>query len=71
VVVNYDNFRIDPELVDAYAAMVRDLERDWYTEVSRYTGSAFLRMKLGGALERAGVRPHLFERAELEPRPGP
>jgi propionate CoA-transferase len=64
-VVNYDNFRIDPELVDAYAAMVRHMEEHWYTHVTRYTSSAFLRLKLGDALERAGVRPHLFENAEL------
>ena len=69
-VVNYDNFRIDPEQVDGYAAMVRQLEESCYTEVSRYTSSAFLRMKLGDALERAGVKPHLFERAELDTRPG-
>lgn len=69
-VVNYDNFRIDPEQVDGYAAMVRQLEESCYTEVSRYTSSAFLRMKLGDALERAGVKPHLFERAELDARPG-
>jgi propionate CoA-transferase len=66
VVVNYDNFRIDPEQVDAYAAMVRHMEEGWYTHVSRYTSSAFLRLKLGDALERAGVRPHLFETAELD-----
>jgi propionate CoA-transferase len=67
-VVNYDNFRLDPELVDAYAAMVRHMEETWYTHVSRYTSSAFLRMKLGGALERAGVRPHLFETSDLDAR---
>ena len=72
VVVNYDNFRIDPELVDAYAAMVRHMEDTCYTEVTRYTSSAFLRLKLGDALERAGVKPHLFESAELgtPARPG-
>ena len=64
-VVNYDNFRLDPELVDAYAAMVRHLEDRHYTRVARYTGSAFLRLKLGRALERAGVKPHLFESAGL------
>ena len=37
-----------------------------YTEVTRYTSSAFLRLKLGDALERAGVKPHLFETAGLE-----
>ncbi|MFL5336091.1 MAG: acyl CoA:acetate/3-ketoacid CoA transferase [Geminicoccaceae bacterium] len=66
VVVNYDNFRIDPELVDTYAAMVRHMEETWYTKVSRYTGSAFLRLKLGGALQRAGVKPHLFETARRD-----
>src|SRR3954452_3288255 len=66
VVVNYDHFRIDPDLVDAYAAMVRHMETSCYTEVARYTGSAFLRLKLGDALERAGVKPHLFESAGLE-----
>ena len=42
----------------AYAAMVRHLEDSCYTGVTRYTGSAFLRMKLGDALQRAGVKPH-------------
>ena len=69
VVVNYDHFRIDPELVDVYAAMVRHMETTCYTEVARYTGSAFLRMKLGDALERAGVKPHLFETAKLDQKP--
>ena len=66
VVVNYDHFHLDPELVDAYAAMVRHMEETCYTEVARYTSSAFLRLKLGGALERAGVKPHLFETAKVE-----
>jgi propionate CoA-transferase len=65
VIVNYDHFRIDPELVDAYARMVRHMEDEFYTEVTRYTGSAFLRLKLGDALSRAGVKPHLFESAGL------
>jgi propionate CoA-transferase len=68
-VVNYDNFRIAEEVVDAYAGMVRHLEEHHYTQVSRYTSSAFLRMKLGDALERVGVRPHLFETAESEAGP--
>ena len=66
VAVNYDHFRIDPELVDAYAAMVRHMEATCYTEVARYTSSAFLRLKLGDALERAGVKPHLFETAKVQ-----
>ncbi len=60
VVVNYDAFRLDPELTDAYADMVRSLEERHYTRVSRYTTSAFMRVKLGQALTRT-VRPHIFE----------
>ena len=35
----------------------------FYYGVSRYTTSGFLRMKLGEALERRGVAPHIFESA--------
>jgi propionate CoA-transferase len=61
VVVNYDLFRIDQTMLDAYARMVRYMEETWYTHVTRYTTSAFLRMKLGEALTRRDVAPHVFE----------
>jgi propionate CoA-transferase len=64
-VVNYDNFRINEDLFDRYAEMVSDLGQHHYTHVTRYTLSAFLRAKLGGALEKVGVKPHLFERKEM------
>jgi len=41
--------------------MVRQLSDRYYTHVSRYTTSAFMRMKLGGALEHRGVAAHIFE----------
>lgn len=63
VIVNYDDFRIDPEIEDAYSDMVRDLEDRYYRVVTRYSSSAFMRMKLGKALER-NVAPHIFETAE-------
>ena len=63
-VVNYDNFSISPELLDGYAAMVRSLVERYYLEVTRYTTSAFMRAKLGAALEAAHVAPHLFESSE-------
>jgi propionate CoA-transferase len=63
-IVNYDNFNINPDLLDAYAAMVKDLEERHYSSVSRYTASSFLRLKLGGALKKRGLAPHIFERAE-------
>jgi propionate CoA-transferase len=63
-IVNYDNFSILPELLDDYSAMVRRLVDRFYSGVSRYTTSGFLRIKLGEALQRRGVAPHIFENAE-------
>lgn len=68
-VVNYDSFTLDPTVKDAYAAMVADVVDRHYTDVTRYTTSAFLRLKLGGMLERRGLAPHIFE-TEAEARRG-
>ena len=62
-IVNYDNFSIVPELLDEYSAAVRGLMDRFYSGVSRYTTSGFLRIKLGEALEKRGVAPHIFESA--------
>jgi len=64
LVVNYDNFEIDPAVADTYAAMIRYMETHYYTTASRYTTSAFLRLKLGEALSRRRVAPHIFETAD-------
>ncbi|BEP58826.1 MULTISPECIES: acyl CoA:acetate/3-ketoacid CoA transferase [unclassified Variovorax] len=61
LIVNYDDFRIDEGVLDDYAEMVRDLSERYYTTVSRYTTSAFMRLKLGEALERRGVAAHVYE----------
>ena len=63
-IVNYDNFLILPELEDAYAEMVRDIVGRFYTSVTRYTTSAFMRLKLGEALARRDMAPYVFETAE-------
>jgi propionate CoA-transferase len=60
-IVNYDNFTIFPDLVDEYTEMVKYLVNKYYSEVTRYTTSTFLRMKLGDALQRRGVKPHIYE----------
>jgi propionate CoA-transferase len=44
-------------------SLFRGLVDRFYSGVSRYTTSGFLRMKLGEALERRGVAPHIFESA--------
>jgi len=64
LVVNYDDVVIDAAVADTYAAMVRYMEMHYYTTSSRYTTSAFLRMKLGEALSRRRVAAHIFETSE-------
>ena len=63
VIVNYDGARIDDDISEDYAEMVRGLEDRFYGTVTRYSGSAFMRMKLGESLRRA-TPPHIFETAE-------
>ena len=63
-IVNYDNFSILPELVDAYADVVRTIVSTFYENVTRYTTSAFLRMKLGDGLKARGFAPHVYESRE-------
>jgi len=41
--------------------MLRYLETHYYTTATRYTTSAFLRMKLGEALAQRQMKPHIFE----------
>ena len=62
-IVNYDNFNILPELIDEYSDMVQYVMR-FYNEVTRYTTSAFLRMKLGDELQKRDVAPQMFESKE-------
>jgi propionate CoA-transferase len=62
-IVNYDNFTIEPDLLDAYTVMVRGLMDEYYAAVTRYTTSGFLRMKLGDTLKKRGVAPHIYESA--------
>jgi propionate CoA-transferase len=60
-IVNYDNFTIVPEVMDAYSSMVKYLVERYYAGVSRYTTSTFLRLKLGDALAERDVAPHIYE----------
>ena len=60
-IVNYDNFDIVTEMVDQYTDMVKQLVDDLYSGVTRYTTSTFLRMKLGDALARRRLAPHIYE----------
>jgi propionate CoA-transferase len=60
-IVNYDNFYIAPELIESYTDAVKRIVERFYTGVTRYTTSTFLRLKLGDALNHRGVSPHIYE----------
>lgn len=60
-IVNYDRFSILPELVDAYIEMVKGVVDRHYHDVTRYTSSTFLRMKLGEAMEKRHIAPKISE----------
>ncbi len=63
-VVNYDHFHLDPQVADAYAAMVRELSDQFYENVTRYGTAGFNRSVLGAALAARGVEPQMFDSAE-------
>ena len=50
LIVNYDGCRLDDSIADAYFDMARDLQSRFYHSATRFTTSAFMRMKLGAAL---------------------
>lgn len=63
-IVNYDNFSIAPDLEDEYVKMVKYVVSEYYSDVTRYTTSAFLRMKLGDELKKRNLAPHIFQSKE-------
>ncbi len=63
-VVNHDGCRIAEDLYDDYADMIEDMLKDHYLTTTRYTTSAFMRMKMQEALRKRGLAPHIYERKE-------
>jgi propionate CoA-transferase len=61
LVANYDGCQIDPMVADAYFTMITYMQNRYYMTASRYTTSAFMRLKLGEALKDREVAPHVFE----------
>src|SRR5260370_17392751 len=70
-VVNYDGFELDSDLEDAYLDAVQEMGDTYFHGVTRFTTSAFMRAKLGGALESPGVPPHIYESEAEPPAPVP
>jgi propionate CoA-transferase len=61
---NYDNFTLNPDLLDAYMDMVRDVTERFYVRATRYTTSSFTRAHIGDALEQRSVTPGFFNTPE-------
>ncbi|MEC5162211.1 MULTISPECIES: acyl CoA:acetate/3-ketoacid CoA transferase [unclassified Janthinobacterium] len=59
-VVNYDNFTILPDVLDDYIDMVNGLSERYYSRVTRYTHSAFMRAYVGEAFRRRDRDPALY-----------
>ncbi len=64
VFINYNSFRINEDLVDDYAEMDHYMLKHYYTTITRYATSAFMRMKLDQAFSERDIAPHVFERKE-------
>ncbi len=64
VFINYDAFRINADIYDDYADMDRYMLKHYYTTITRYANSAFMRMKLDQYFSKRDIAPHIFERKE-------
>ncbi len=64
VFVNYDTFRISENVADDLAEMDRYMLDRYWTKITRYATSAFMRMKLDQAFSQRDLAPHVFERKE-------
>lgn len=54
-IFNYDRFDISPELVDSCAEALKDLADRYYTVVTGYTSSTFMRAKLNNTLKMHSI----------------
>jgi propionate CoA-transferase len=61
LIVNYDGFRLEDSEADAYFEMVRQLQLKYYSSATRFTTSAFMRMKLGAAFSELSSASHICE----------
>ena len=60
-VVNYDGFEVDRDFEDAYINALKEVGERHFLGVTRFATSAFMRAKLGDALEKRGVAPYIYE----------
>ncbi len=63
-VVNHDGCEISDHLYDDYVEMVEYLLEHHYESTARYATSTFLRLKMNEAMDRRGIKAHIFERKD-------
>lgn len=63
-IVNHEGCRIAEDLYDDYAEMIEYMLEHHYATTTRYSTSAFLRVKMQEALSKRGISPRVFERKE-------
>ena len=60
-IFNYDRFDITPELVDSCAEALKEIANRYYSVVTGYTSSTFLRAKLNKTLKMHDIDLKLYE----------
>lgn len=60
-VVNQDGCRIADDLHDDFIEMVDFMMQRYYATTSRYTTSAFMRLKMQEGISQRGQQPHIYE----------
>lgn len=64
IIVNYDNFNLNPFAADAYYAMIRRNSERYFLSSTRYSTNAFLRRQLGASLAEINIAPEIYENFE-------
>jgi propionate CoA-transferase len=60
VVVNYDNFNLNPRVADAFFAMVRHNREHYFLSSTRYSTNAFFRRQLGHDFTQADFAQQIY-----------
>jgi hypothetical protein len=60
VIVNYDNFNLNPNAADAFYAMVRQNTARYFLSSTRYSTHAFFRRKLAAGLDAINLQQEIY-----------
>jgi propionate CoA-transferase len=60
VIVNYDNFRLNPSAADAFFAMAARHQHKYFRSCTRYSTNTFFRRQLGESFARADMHQQIY-----------